>query len=161
MQTPYEEGHCPRWHHGGANAVLQPADFGTDLTRETFNIDEVLRLPEPMPKAYDKFRDRLGYAVLDALPEVIGCRWDAVAEAAIRTLRPSAIRLAPVGVKLASDAVWWRVTVYLEDSVILRVCQEVKVILPNSCQNGRMLKVALGYKDSKYEAKQKELKDRE
>lgn len=138
--------------------VLQAVPYAahSDKNRAEFNPDAVLELPEPLPEIVSGRDDKIGYCVMSVLPELIGCKWDSIAEAAIRTTRPSAVRLAPKGVMLSNDAVWWRVTVYLEDSVITKVTQEVKIILPKTCPNGRAFKYALTLKDMKYEAKQRD-----
>lgn len=155
MEAPFVEPHLQHHQRGNQSSGVAQAiayDLQHADSRNAFNVDAVLDLPEPMPKSISPYEDRIGYVVFDMLPEVIGCKYDSAALAAIRALRPSVVRTVVKGQKISSDAVWWRVTVHLDQGVIMRVQQECKVVLPLSCMHGRMLKLHMNFKDERYDS---------
>ena len=88
-----------------------------------------------------KAPDRKGYTLLEVLPMLVGKQWDAVALAYVHSLRPSYIRV--IEGEETTDAICWRVTVYLEQGTIRKITQEVEVGLPEGVVHGHALQHAL------------------
>ena len=86
-----------------------------------------------------------GWTVIRCLPELEGKPWSELAAAFLRALRPSAVRVVLPGEGVKTDAIVWRVTVYLTDRcTIERIEQEVEVDLPDGVQHGHDLSVQAG-----------------
>lgn len=84
---------------------------------------------------------RIGYTAIKVLPQLWGRPLDVIAMGYIHALRPSYIR-AVTGEE-TTDAICWRVTIYVEHEVIAKITQEVEVGLPDDFENGWMLRQAL------------------
>lgn len=85
--------------------------------------------------------DRRGYTSIPVLPQLWGEPWNEIALAYVHALRPSLVRV--VHAEETTDAVCWRVTVYLKGERIESIEQEVEVGLPEDCQHGSALEIAL------------------
>lgn len=84
---------------------------------------------------------RYGFSCVRVLPELVGKPWNDITKAYMRSLRPSRVRVVRDGDPVTSDAVSWRVTVYLTTSgSIHHVEQEVEVDLPDGVDHGHMLR---------------------
>ena len=77
-----------------------------------------------------------GYALVPVLHFLVGRPWDEHAQAFLRTLRPSSVRVHPMD-ECKTDARPWRVTVVLDkEGLVRRVEQEVEVDLAMDWVNG-------------------------
>ena len=80
--------------------------------------------------------DAIGFTTVAHFPFLNGHELDEVALSFIHALRPSKVRISFGSVKC--DACNWRVTIHLyskEDRRIKEITQEVKVGLPDDCEN--------------------------
>lgn len=83
---------------------------------------------------------RYGYTNIQVLPELTGKPWCAITQSYMHGLRPSNVRVVQQHGEIKSNAILWRVTVYLTDNErIERIEQEVEVELPDSVENGYRL----------------------
>ena len=85
--------------------------------------------------------ERYGWTVVDCLPELTGKPWDGLAQAFLRAVRPSEVRVIRVDALghyvVKTDAKVWRVTVYVDAAErVTRIAQEVEVDLPDGVQHG-------------------------
>jgi hypothetical protein len=84
--------------------------------------------------------ERVGYTVVRVLPDLEGKRWGETAEAYLRSLRPSRVRVIKAGEPMTSDAWLWRVTVQLTaGGLVHSIEQEVEVDLPPGIDHGHHL----------------------
>lgn len=85
-------------------------------------------------------RDRYGWTVVRVLPELVGKPWGPIAQAFLRAVRPSEVRLVSADRNghyiTKTDAKCWRVTVYIDASGITDIVQEVEVDLPDGVEHG-------------------------
>ncbi len=80
---------------------------------------------------------RYGFSCVRVLPDLVGKPWNEVTSACTRSLRPSRVRVVIGDSPVTSDAVLWRVTVYLDSLMMVRrIEQEVEVDLPDGVENG-------------------------
>lgn len=87
---------------------------------------------------------RYSWTTIRVLPDLEGFRWGALTQAYLRALRPSVIRVVESGDSFTSDAITWRVTVYLDSAgCVSRIEHEVEVDLPDGVAHGYALEQRL------------------
>jgi hypothetical protein len=115
------------WCHATIDQQIRMADADWQ--------SKVLDLPEYKPEEFDC--ESYGYMQIDIAPQMIGRRWDSVTRAFLQAYRPSRVVLLEHDMDPPFEAMWWRITVKLNDvGRIVSVKQEVKVPLPRGVTCG-------------------------
>ena len=87
--------------------------------------------------------ESFGWTSIDVLPDLIGHPWNDITQAFLRAVRPSRVRVLQVGDVETTDAIAWRVTVYVRNGTINSITQEVEVDLPPGIAHGFDLACAM------------------
>lgn len=86
----------------------------------------------------------MGYTTIRVLHQLVGKPWSVITGAYVSALRPSTVRVVTAGAAVETDAVLWRVTVYLTPAgCVEQIEQEVEVALPPGARSGYELDSAL------------------
>ena len=97
----------------------------------------------------------LSYATMPVLEFLWGKPFDDAARAWITGLRPSKIRVSTGAVKC--DGIPWRVTVMLaQDGTVDEITQEIKVLIPESVENGWDLERRYEFSEPMWERRKKQ-----
>lgn len=153
VSDPTKQPFSGAYSHRGQGYIVDPQQMTDnsrivsmdpeDRRREALRrqLEEPLNLPQPDPEMWDSLNVRLGYLRVQVLPELIGCRWDAMAKAVAMSCRPTVIRVLDPGLEPSVDSVWWRLTIWVDDTGKIKKCeQECKVPLTAAVPNGAMLR---------------------
>ena len=85
-----------------------------------------------------------GFTVIPILTFLNGQPWNEVSQSFVAAMRPTGVRMATD--QITTDAVVWRITVYLTEMTlnIIRIEQEVAIPLPEGVENGYSLRAMVG-----------------
>lgn len=124
-------GNSEEWRHATIDKKIEMAE--QDWAGRT------LELPEYKAESFDCEAE--GYMQIDIAPQMIGRRWDSITRAFLQAYRPSRVVLLDHETDPPFEAMWWRVTVKLNEmGRIVWVKQEVRVPLPRGVTCGGDLK---------------------